>query len=348
MQTGTRIEERRRRQTMKRTASSTARGFSTIQLIITIAVMMIVTGFAVVSISRARDHVRLMNSARKFAAYVERARGDAVRRHGDALVDIVDNNTYAITMDWDGFGATRVQNFDLEQGVVFTTGLTTIQFNWRGRIAGEQSFGFAVNRNTVWERTVSVGVTGSGDVTFDAEYFYDSQLPPVATTGSGGNVLPEPGATPVSGSPSPSPSPGASPGAGASPTPTPTPNGNPHATPTPTPTPTGNPSPTPSANPSPTPTPTPTPLPCLLNAPDSVTIVSNGSTAVSVNRTNATGTGTINALSNNSGQIQVTPSSRSVSGTGAASFTITVKKNSGSVTFSSSGCTSKTVNVTVP
>ena len=350
MQTGSRIEERRRLQIMKRTAFSHARGFSTIQLVITIAVMMIVTGFAVVSISRARDHVRLMNSARQFAAYVERARGDAVRRHGDALVDIVDNNTYAITMDWDGFGATRTQNFDLEQGVVFTTGGTTIQFNWRGRIAGEQSFGFAVNRNTVWERTVSVGVTGSGDVTFDAEYFYDNQLPPVATTGSGGGVLPEPGATPGSGygSPSPSPSPGASPGAGASPTPTPTPTSNPNSTPTPTPTPTANPSPTPTVNPSPTPTPTPTPLPCLLNAPNSVTIVSNGSAAVSVNRTNATGTGTINATSSNTGQIKITPASRTVSGTAAASFTITVKRASGSVTFSSSGCTSKTVDVTVP
>src|SRR5687767_7854497 len=105
------MTERRRRQIMKRTAFSNARGFSTIQLIITVAVMTIVTGFAVVSITRARDHVRLMNSARQFAAYVERARADSVRRHAEgataATVSAVDNDTYAITMDWDGFGTTR-------------------------------------------------------------------------------------------------------------------------------------------------------------------------------------------------------------------------------------------------
>jgi hypothetical protein len=342
------MTERRRRQIMESTAFNNARGFSTIQLIITIAVMVIVSGFAVVSISRARDHVRLMNSARQFAAYVERARADAVRRHGNASVNVVDTTTYSITMDWDGFGTTRTQNFSLERGVVFTTPVIGIQFNWRGRIAGEQSFGFAVNRNTIWERTVSVGVTGSGDVTFDAEYFYDSQLPAVTTTGTGGNVLAEPGATPGSGygTPTPTPSPGASPTptAGASPTPT----ADPQASPTPTATPTANPSPTATADPSPSPTATTSPQPCLLNAPDEVTIVSNGSSTVSVNRTNVTGTGTITGTSSNSGQIQVTPGSLTVSGTAAGSFTITVKKISGSVTFSATGCTSKTVDITVP
>jgi hypothetical protein len=340
--------ERRRQQIMKRTAFSNARGFSTLQLVITVAVMTIVTGFAVVGITRARDHVRLMNSARQFAAYVERARADAVRRHGTALVDVVDDYTYAITMDWDGFGTTRTQNFKLEPGVVFTTGEKAIQFNWRGRIAGEESFGFAVNRGTDWQRTVNVHVTGSGDVTFEAEQFLDDSLPSVTVTGGGGPVLPEPGATPVSGSgsPSPSPSPGASPTptAGVSPTPTADPSATPKDKASPKPT--ANPSPTATVNPSPTATATPT-QPCVLNGPDSVTILSNGSTTVSVNRTNVTGPGTITGASSNSGQIQVTPSSRSVSGTAAGSFTITVKKNSGSVTFSSSGCTAKTVGITV-
>lgn len=332
---------------MKRTAFSNARGFSTIQLIITIAVMTIVTSFAVVSISRARDHVRLINSARQFAAYVERARADSVRRHAagadSATVSVVDNNTYAITMDWEGFGAVATRNFDLEPGVRFTT-IKAIAFDWRGRIPQEESFGFDNGTNQV-----NVHVTGAGDVTFDTEQFFDASVPAPALTGQGGSVLPEPGATPGSGSgsPSPSPSPGASPSptAGASPTS----HGNPHASPTanPSPTPTANPSPTATADPSPTATATPT-EPCVLNAPDSLTIVSDGSATVSVNRTNVTGTGTIDADSSNSGQIQVTPSSRNVDGTAAGSFTITVKKHSGSVTFSSSGCTSKTVDITVP
>ena len=353
MQTGTRNEERRRRQIMKRTAFSNARGFSTIQLLITIAVATIVTGFAVVSISRARDHVRLMNSARQFAAYAERARADSVRRHAEngtqATVAVVDNNTYSVRMDWDGLGTTRTQNFDLERGVVFTTLDKSVTFDWRGRIAGEESFGFAVNKDTTWERTVSVGITGSGDVTFQADYFYDDQLPPGTVTVAGGGVTPEPGASPLPPAPVQTPTPTPS---GTDPTPTPTPD--PLATPTPTPDQNPTPTPTPNQNPTPTPTPaqeptpTPTPQPCVLNAsPAPLEIVSDGSATVSVSRTNVTGTGTIFATSSNSGQIQVTPSSRSVTGTGAASFTITVKKNSGSVTFTSSGCISKTVDITV-
>lgn len=347
--TGTRNEERRRRQIMKRTASSNARGFSTLQLVITVAVMTIVASFAVVGITRARDHVRLTNSARQFASYVERARGDSVRRHAAGVnagsVLVLDNNTYSVTIDWDGFGAVSTRNFDLEQGVTFTAGMVgkSVTFDWRGRIANEESFGFDNGRNRV-----NVHVTGSGDVTFDTESFFDASVPPATLNGPGGTVQSEPGATPGSGSASPYPSPGASPTptAGASPTPTanpsPTPTGNP------SPTPTANPSPTPTANPSPSPTATTSPQPCVLNAPDAVTIGSDASATVSANRTNVTGTGTINANSSNSGQIQVNPSSRSVSGTDAGSFTITVKKQSGSVTFSATGCTSKTVTITVP
>ena len=342
------MTERRRRQIMKRTALSNPHGFSTLQLVITIAVMMIVTGFAVVGITRARDHVRLVNSARQFAAYVERSRADSVRRHAApanaATVSVLDNNTYAITLDWDGFGAVSTRNFDLEQGVRFTT-IKTIAFDWRGRIPNEESFGFDNGRNQV-----NVHVTGAGDVTFDTERFYDASVPATTLNGPGGSVLPEPGATPGSGSgsPSPSPSPGASPTATATPSPTPT--ADPYASPSPSPATSPSPgaSPTASVDASPSPTAQTSPQPCTLNAPDAITIVSDGSATVSVNRTNVTGTGTIDATSSNTGQIQVSPASRSVSGTSGASFTITVKKQSGSITFSATGCTSKTVDITVP
>ena len=71
---------------MRMTPSRNQKGFSTVQLIITIAVMGLVTGFAVVGITRARSNFRLSNSAREFAAHVERARADAVRRHDQATV----------------------------------------------------------------------------------------------------------------------------------------------------------------------------------------------------------------------------------------------------------------------
>ncbi|HKU73617.1 MAG TPA: hypothetical protein VJR02_06845, partial [Pyrinomonadaceae bacterium] len=61
----------------------------------------------------------------------------------------------------------------------------------------------------------------------------------------------------------------------------------------------------------------------------------------------SSGSTTVTATPSNSGQIQVSPTSKVLSGVDAASFTVTVKKQSGSVTFSSS-CGSHTVDITVP
>ncbi|HEY0766302.1 MAG TPA: hypothetical protein VGD61_28225 [Pyrinomonadaceae bacterium] len=56
---------------------------------------------------------------------------------------------------------------------------------------------------------------------------------------------------------------------------------------------------------------------------------------------------TVTATSSNSGQIQVSPVSKVLTGIDVATFTVTVKKQSGSVTFNSS-CGSQTVNIDVP
>jgi hypothetical protein len=319
---------------------SNARGYSMIQLLITLAVAMIVASFAVVGITRAREHARLMSSAREFAAYVERARGDAVRRHSGATVATVSNNSYSVIMDFDGDGDLDTKTFTLQSGVLFTTGEKSVSFNWRGRIDQEESFGFSNGRSTV-----SVGVTGSGDVTFDAQFFHDASLPPVAYTGIPGGYIADPSPAAGNGVP-PTPTPTSSPTPTPNPSPTPTPT--PTAYPTPTATPTANPTPTATPTPGVTPTPTPTPAQCsLIASPTSLSIVSNGSQTVSVNRTNVSGNGSITATSSNSAQIQVSPPQKNVVGTGAASFKVTVKRTSGSVTFTAAGCSSTTVNVTV-
>lgn len=65
------------------------RGFTVLQLIIILAIVSVVSSFAVVGIMKARAAVRLQNSARQFASYVERARSDALRRHGMASVQLL-------------------------------------------------------------------------------------------------------------------------------------------------------------------------------------------------------------------------------------------------------------------
>ncbi|HEY0766304.1 MAG TPA: prepilin-type N-terminal cleavage/methylation domain-containing protein [Pyrinomonadaceae bacterium] len=82
-------------------------GFTLLQLLVTLAIISVVSTFAVMGITRARASMRLSNSTRQFGAYVERARADAVRRHGQTTVQMLTNSTYSVTMDFgDGGSAT--------------------------------------------------------------------------------------------------------------------------------------------------------------------------------------------------------------------------------------------------
>jgi prepilin-type N-terminal cleavage/methylation domain-containing protein len=94
-------------------------GFSFVELIIVLAIVGVVCAFAVTSISRSRSSIRLQNSARLFASYAEKARVDAIKRHEGTNIDITGPSSYAITMDFDGSGVTS-RTFTLEPGVVFT------------------------------------------------------------------------------------------------------------------------------------------------------------------------------------------------------------------------------------
>jgi len=120
-------------------------GFSTIQLLITIAVVAIVCTFAFMGIISARAHLRRTNSARLFASYVEQARADSVRRHAQgaqqASIQQINTTTYAVTMDFSGSGTVTTKNFSTESGVTINMP-RTVTFDWRGRIPVETSVGF--------------------------------------------------------------------------------------------------------------------------------------------------------------------------------------------------------------
>src|SRR5215210_4831711 len=113
-------------------------GFSLLQVMVTAAVMLTIGTFALMGISSARANMRLAGSARRFAAYVEKARIDAVRRHVSSAaptrIEFPDNRTYRITMDFDGSGITTTRDFKFEDGVVLLSNAPTpITFDWRGR-----------------------------------------------------------------------------------------------------------------------------------------------------------------------------------------------------------------------
>ena len=146
-------------------------GFSLLQLMVTVAVMTVVGTFAFMGITSARANMRLAASARKFAAYVEKARIDAVRRHVSSAnptkIEFPDNYTYRVTMDFDGSGITSTRDFKFQEGVtLLSLAPQPITFDWRGRMTSCTA-SFSMVSSQGGTTPVNVAVTASGDVTVD-------------------------------------------------------------------------------------------------------------------------------------------------------------------------------------
>lgn len=364
------------RQTPKANSSQRrSAGFSAIELLIMATIISIVTAFGLMGITRARASVRLSGAAREYASYVEKARIHSIRRHADdsserATVAINANKTsYDVTMDLDGDGGMDTRTVTLPSEIMFET-VESIAFDWRGRtlstVDGVTTTNAQVSiRLLSSDDSISIDVTGSGDVTIDSLVFDDS-VPTVSLNvqdlAAGATPVP----TPVTAIPTPTPTlplpvvvptPSDNSGSGNSgsgnsgsgnsgsgssgsgsggglPIPTPTP---PVETPTPTPTPV------------PTPIPTPTPSVCTLTLDKStVTISKDGTTTVRLSH-NGSSNVSVNASSSKPSDLQVTPGgAQNVSAGGTATFTIKSKKSSGTyyVTFSA-GCGSVAVVVIV-
>ncbi|HEU4710136.1 MAG TPA: hypothetical protein VFS76_01155 [Pyrinomonadaceae bacterium] len=350
---------------MKKTTAPTKRnqfGFSMIEITIMTAIIAIVTAFGLMGITRARASVRLSSAAREYATYIEKARMHSIRSHADdaserAGVAINESKlSYDVTVDLDGDGSIDTRTIALPAGVSFET-VEDISFDWRGRtwstVDGVTTANAQVSiRLKNSNDTVSVDVTGSGDITIDSGVFDDS-VPnvtlKVGDLASGATPTP----TPVSVA---TPSPSATPNPDVIPIPTPdnggvVPQPTPAVdlgggTPTPTPSPAATPTPTPVATP--TPNPTPTPSTCTITTdPLSLILNMEGTTSIKVKHS---GTSAINisGSSNKPSELQVTGGAQSVSAGGFATFTVKSKKSMGvySITFSA-GCGSTTVPVVV-
>ena len=334
-------------------------GFTMVEITIMAAIISIVTAFGLIGITRARASVRLSGAAREYATYIEKARMHSIRSHADdegerANVAINDaRNSYDVTMDLDGNGTMDTTTIPLPDDVTFET-VETIGFDWRGRtwstVDGVTTPNAQVSirlRNST--ESVSVDVTGSGDITIDSRVFDDS-VPNVnlrvGDLASGATPTPTPDAV-ATATPTPpvvvgdlpieTPTPPLS--DGQLPTPTPTPVSDVFPTPTPTPTPT----------PRPTATPTPTPSTCTITTdPATVTLTTEGTATVKVSH-DGTSAISISGTSSKPSDLQVTPGGNQSVGAGSVTtFTLKSKKSIGvyNVTFSS-GCGSKVVPVIV-
>lgn len=328
-------------------------GFSMMQLLITLGVVSVVSGLAFMGIAAAKQRIRLTNSARLLASYVEKARVDSVRRHPlnpaeMAGVEVLNGTTYRVKMDLDGNGTLDTRDITLDDGVVFATDPIAMVFDWRGRLVDLPLTEIKVSIAMQWGDDPNdqrvVDVTRSGDVTIDSDVYLDD-VPNVNVEVTELTGL-DSGST-LNGNNNPNPTPAPSPSQDPTPEQDPTPiEADPTPTPGSDPTPIGEATPTPSpaasVSPSPggTPTPIPTPTPCTVQ-------VTTNPTPLLFSKH---GSGTINFVVNPAGAITFTsgPSNLDVTG-GGTSFSVESLNNTrGNFTLVfSTPCGSQNVGVTI-
>src|ERR1700741_857578 len=113
---------------------SEERGFGLTELLIAFAIIAGVSAIALINLKSARNSLRVQNSVRQLASYMEKARIDAVRRHGTSSVTFTSPTSYTVRMDFQNTGTPMDRNFTFDSGVqIASSELPVVNFNWRGR-----------------------------------------------------------------------------------------------------------------------------------------------------------------------------------------------------------------------
>jgi type II secretory pathway pseudopilin PulG len=146
-------------------------GMGVTELLIVVAVVAILSGAALINLRSARASLRVQNSVRQLASYMEKARIDAVRRHGEAYVKFTSPTSYTVSMDFFNTGAPVTRSFDFDSGVeIASSELPIVTFNWRGRTLTSGTScvtTFSVKNLSNPDDGLNVDVSGSGDVTVE-------------------------------------------------------------------------------------------------------------------------------------------------------------------------------------
>lgn len=146
-------------------------GVGTAELMLVVAVVGIISVYALINFRSARASLRVQSSVRQLASYMEKARIDAVRRHDNASVTFNTPTSYTVNMDFNNTGTPIDRSFSFESGVQLASSeLPAVVFNWRGRTltAGTSCVTtFSVKNNSNPNDGLNVDVSGSGDVTVE-------------------------------------------------------------------------------------------------------------------------------------------------------------------------------------
>lgn len=202
-------------------AARRERGLSTVEILIIMAVVCIMAGFAVFSVVRARENMRLVNAARELQGNLEKARADAVRRHGVASIQVLDARSYVIAIDLNGDGTVDANGNGMidvaDQRVVYlpvgvnfdvNPNQPAAVFDWRGRVPNDMRFvlrgvnGYGQPTHSMPD--ITLDITAGGDIAVNSDV--QEHLPAIDAT-------PFPTPTPnLIMTPTPTPNPSPSPG----------------------------------------------------------------------------------------------------------------------------------------
>jgi prepilin-type N-terminal cleavage/methylation domain-containing protein len=182
-----------------------SRGFSLIELLFVVALVGVVTAFAVIGVTRAKSDTQFSNAAQTFKTYVEKGVADARRRHakGDqrAKVEVLNATSYKVTQDFDQEGTLETRTVQLPSGVRFVYVGTppTITIDLHGNVVEGQVI-VTMTNNT--GKTTAIKVSSVGDASREDA----PDMPAVTNTPTSDDIrltAAYPGSTPPNLDPSP-------------------------------------------------------------------------------------------------------------------------------------------------
>jgi prepilin-type N-terminal cleavage/methylation domain-containing protein len=188
--------------------SNATAGFSLIELLFVVALVGVITAFAVIGISRARSDTQLLNAAETLTTYINKGVADAKRRHARGAdrvrIQILDATSYRVTEDFDADGALENLTVQLPSPARFVyEGVPpSITIDMHGNVAEGLVVIDLANGNGTMSQ---IRVSSVGDASRDEGA---PAMPPVSSTPTSVDIkttVALPGSTPPNLDPSPTP-----------------------------------------------------------------------------------------------------------------------------------------------
>lgn len=135
------------------------RGFTLLELLITLAIVAIVTAVAAPSFSDIIERQRVRSAADNLRSSIELARSEAVKRNSPVTVNRIEDNWNKGWKVQDG--TTVLQTFPAQPSLTISNTASSIQFNGNGRSSAAADFSLSPDSgNTANAYCVDISLSG--------------------------------------------------------------------------------------------------------------------------------------------------------------------------------------------